>query len=227
MKVAVLSDIHQSGFWKKTIDRKDEFDKIIFLGDEFDSWENKWPLQMENAEEIIEFKEKNAEKVDLCWSNHAISYFLNEQCSGYQRDYAVEIKEFYNKNKYLYNPVYVYDKWIFSHAGVSAQWMKYNYIDELSEINPIFTKRPGIFKWIGPDGSGNNAVEGPLWIRPEALLANFVPNYNQIVGHTEKIEPIITEVNKQIFVFCDTYDHNILTVLDTKTNKVEFADLKL
>ena len=226
MKIAVLSDIHQSEFWRKVIDLKDDFDKIIFLGDEFDCWDNKWPLQIYNAEEIIKFKENNFDKVDLCWSNHAISYFLDEQCSGYQRLYAFDIKEFYQKNKNLYNPVYIYDKWIFSHAGVSIKWMKHNFIKELSAINESFLLKPSIFKWIGPEGSGNNSIEGPLWIRPDALLNNYIPNYNQVMGHTENIEPIITKKNKQIFVFCDTYDHNMLTVVDTKTDAVEFIDLK-
>lgn len=226
MKIAVISDIHQSIFWKKIIDRKNNFDKIIFLGDEFDCWENKWPFQMDNAEEIVKFKEKNFDRVDLCWSNHAISYFLDEQCSGYQREHAAGIKEFYKRNKELYNPVYIYDKWIFSHAGVSAKWMKYNLINDLGEINQLFQKKPYIFKWIGPDGSGNNPIEGPLWIRPDALLNNFVPNYSQIMGHTENIEPIVIRRKRQVFVFCDTYDHDNLTVLDTEKNEVEFFDLK-
>ena len=225
MKIAVLSDIHQTVFWKKVADQKDNFDRIVFLGDEFDCWENKWPFQMDNAEAIIEFKEKNTEKVDLCWSNHAISYFLDEKCSGYQREYAFDIKEFYNNNKKYYNPVYVYDKWIFSHAGVSQKWMEHNFINELSDINQIFLHRPQIFKWIGPEGSGNNSIEGPLWIRPDALLKNYVPNYNQIMGHTENIEPIITKKDKQTFVFCDTNEHNMLSIIDTKTDMVEFIDL--
>ncbi|MCL2809711.1 MAG: metallophosphoesterase, partial [Treponema sp.] len=122
MKVAVISDIHQTIHWRKLLDKINEFDKIIFLGDEFDCWKNKWPLQMENAQNIIEFKKENPGKIDLCWSNHAISYFLDERCSGYQDEHAIDIKEFYNKYKNLYNPVYIYDKWIFSHGGVSAKW---------------------------------------------------------------------------------------------------------
>jgi hypothetical protein len=226
MKIAVLSDIHQSEFWRKVVGQKDDFDRIIFLGDEFDCWENRWPFQIENAEAIIDFKEKNADKVDLCWSNHAISYFLNEKCSGFQKEYAFEIKEFYIKHKENYNPVYIYDKWIFSHAGVSVKWMKFNLIKELKEINQMFKDKPQIFKWTGPEGSGNNAVEGPLWIRPNALLGNFVPHYNQVVGHTENNKPVITKKNRLSFVFCDTYDHNNLTIVDTKKNIVEFIDLR-
>jgi len=222
MKIAVVSDVHQSVFWKKIIDQKDSFDKIIFLGDEFDHWENEWPHQINNANDIIDFKKGNPDKVDLCWSNHAISYFLDERCSGYQSGHARDIKEFYRKHQDFYNPIYIYDGWIFSHAGVSAKWMKHCRINELGGINQMFREKPGLFRWVGPDNYGNNPSEGPLWIRPEALIANHVPKYNQVAGHTENDEPKIVRKYRQIFVFCDTYDHNYLTVLDTGTNDVKF-----
>jgi len=226
MKIAIICDIHQSIFWRKIINQKEKIDKIIFLGDEFDCWDNIWPMQMENALDIISFKIDNPEKVDLCWSNHAISYFLDERCSGYQFEHAFDIKEFYKLNKTLFNVIYIYDNWIFSHGGISAKWMKCCGLNDINEINQLFIEKPNFFRWIGPDGYGNNANEGPLWIRPEALINNSVTEYNQVVGHSENVQPKIIRKYKQIFVFCDTPDHNYLTVLDTKTNLVEFINLK-
>ncbi|MCL2196568.1 MAG: metallophosphoesterase [Treponema sp.] len=225
MKIAVISDIHQTVYWRKIIEQMDDFDKVIFLGDEFDCWSNEWPFQIKNAENIIIFKKSFPEKVDLCWSNHAISYYLNERCSGYQGEHAYDICEYYIKHQEYYNVLYIYDNWIFSHAGISQKWMEYCRINELSEINQIFRDKPKIFKWIGPDNFGNNANEGPLWIRPEALIANSVNNYNQVAGHTEGVEPKIVKENNKMFVFCDTYEHNFLTVLYTEKNEVEFINL--
>jgi len=224
MKIAIISDIHQTIYWRKIIDQVNNFDKIIFLGDEFDCWSNIWPLQINNAENIISFKNNNPDKIDLCWSNHAISYFLNEECSGYQDEHAAEIKNFYNKYKELYNVIYIYDKWIFSHGGVSIKWMKHCGIKDLNEINPLFNERPKFFRWVGPDSYGNNPNEGPLWIRPEALLNNYVQGYNQVAGHTENIRPRIVKKDRQLFVFCDTPHHNYITVLDTKNNSVNFIN---
>jgi hypothetical protein len=226
MKIAIICDIHQSIFWRKIIDQENEFDKIIFLGDEFDTWRNKWPLQMNNAENIITFKKNNPEKVDLCWSNHAISYFLDERCSGYQAEHAIDITGFYNRYKELYNAIYIYDNWIFSHGGVSAKWMQCCGIKNVYEINQLFRERPDFFRWVGPNGYGNNSNEGPLWIRPPALINNHVTGYNQTAGHTENIQPGIIRKHKQIFVFCDTPSHNYLTVLDTQNKSVEFVNLK-
>ena len=225
MKIAIVGDIHQSVSWKKIIDSKDEYDKIIFLGDEFDTWNNKWPLQMINAENIIAFKNDNPEKVDLCWSNHAISYYLDEGCSGYQMDHAPEIKSFYIRYRDLYNVAYVYDNWLFSHAGVSAKWMQCCGIKTVYEINQLFRERPDFFRWVGPDGFGNNPNEGPLWIRPPALMNNRVNGYNQVAGHTEMDQPGIMKKDKQIFVFCDTPSHNYLTVVVTESDSVKFICL--
>ena len=180
---------------------------------------------MNNAIEIIAFKKKYPDKVDLCWSNHALSYFLDERCSGYQDIHAADIKQFYEKQKKLYNVIYIYDNWIFSHAGVSVKWMKNCEINEINEINPLFTEKPGFFRWVGPDGYGNNPKEGPLWIRPEALVNNPVIGYNQIVGHTENIQPKTIKKAGQLFVFCDTHEHNYLTILDTESNDVRFDKL--
>ncbi|MCL2802328.1 MAG: metallophosphoesterase [Treponema sp.] len=225
MKIAVVSDIHQSIYWRQLIEQVNDFDKIIFLGDEFDCWRNKWPLQMNNAENIITFKKNYPEKIDLCWSNHAASYFLDERCSGYQYERAIDINEFYIKYKDLYNVIYIYGNWIFSHGGVSAKWMRSCRIDNLNEINQLFKEKPFLFRWVGPDGCGNNSNEGPLWIRPEALITNYIQGYNQAVGHTENLQPRIVKKYKQLFVLCDTAEHNYLTVIDTKTNEVEFVKL--
>jgi len=226
MKIAIISDIHQTTHWEKIIKQKSNFDKIIFLGDEFDCWTNKWPLQMENAENIIKFKIDNCDKVDLCWSNHATSYFLDEQCSGYQKTHAIDIKEFYNKYKHLYKVIYVYDNWIFSHGGVSAIWMKHCGLKNINEINSLFEEKPNFFRWVGPNNYGNNANEGPLWIRPDALSDNFINDYNQVTGHTENILPKIMKVKKNLLVLCDTHHHNYITILDTESSKVEFDKVK-
>lgn len=222
MKIAIISDIHQSLHWRKIIDQKDDFDKIVFLGDEFDCWANTWPLQMHNAENIVAFKNENPGKVDLCWSNHAISYYLHEQCSGYQFEHVFEIFNFYQRYKELYSIVHVYDRWIISHAGVSEKWMQCCGIKGIHEINPLFNERPDFFRWVGPDGFGDNANEGPLWIRPSSLINNCVEGYNQAVGHTENEQPRTVKKNGRTFVFCDTHEHNYLTVLDTEGDFAEF-----
>ena len=226
MKIAIITDIHGSTYWRVVMKMVDKFDKIIFLGDYFDAWINRWPEQMNNACDIITFKKSFPQKVDLCWANHDTSYYLDEQCSGYQFEYAIDIKEFFKKHKDQLEIVYIYDEWIFSHAGISAKWMSCAGIKTIEEINMLFKKYPDYFRWVGPDGFGNNPNEGPLWIRPESLITNAVKNYNQVVGHTELQDgPKIISKNKLKFVFTDTRKHNHLTIVNTETNEVTFVNI--
>ncbi|MCL2181084.1 MAG: hypothetical protein FWB83_08150 [Treponema sp.] len=98
-------------------------------------------------------------------------------------------------------------------------------IKDVNAINQLFKERPNYFRWVGPDGFGNNANEGPLWIRPDALMKNCVEGYNQVAGHTENHQPKIVKNSEQTFVFCDSPEHSYLTVLDTSTNVIKFVDL--
>jgi len=221
MKILVIPDLHASTHWKKAIPLVDQYDKVVVLGDEFDTWENKWPSQMNNAKALIKFKQQYPDKVCLCWSNHATSYYLDERCSGHQSIYAIDIKEFYDTHKDLFDVCFIFDKYLFVHAGVSYKWMRAATIKKVEEINQLFKERPNFFRWVGPNGYGDNYGEGPLWIRPGALIRTAVKGYTQVVGHTEnKDHPkeYVTDTHEKIIVI-DTNQHDKLTEIDTETDE--------
>ena len=236
MKIAVISDIHGSLHWKKIIPSAGNYDKIIFLGDYFDAWENVWPQQLDNARDIITFKKKFSSKIDLCLGNHDTSYIRNGQCSGYQYNHEIEIKEFFKENKAFFNVVYAYGSWVFCHAGISEEWMKQAGLSGVSEINGFYAKKPNYFGWFGPECHGDNPNEGPLWIRPYSLLKYAIPGYNQAVGHTEqpgppffvegKSDSVFSPVKENAkYVFTDTHTHDYMTVVDTENDGVVFEKL--
>ena len=71
--IAIISDVHGRQFWKDVIPRKDEFEKIIFLGDYLDPYgfEGISNLNaLDNFKEILEFKKENIDKVVLLIGNH-------------------------------------------------------------------------------------------------------------------------------------------------------------
>jgi hypothetical protein len=220
LKIAVIPDQHQRSYWKIIIPRIDEFEKIIFLGDYFDDWENKWPHQMNNFLNIVNLKKEFPDKIDLLWGNHETSYYINERCSGYQNEHAINIEKKLKLNKDLFEIISVYDNWIFTHGGISEVWMKCAGVKSISEINQLFKETPNYFRWVGPCPNGDNANEGPLWIRPEALINNAVKNHHFCVGHTEFSTPRILTSGGQIFVFCDTKHHNYITFIDTELDKI-------
>jgi hypothetical protein len=162
-----------------------KIDKIVFLGDYFDNWVNEWPGQGENFKNIIQFKESAPDKIDVLFGNHDTSYLLNEGCSGYQPRRAKDIKKLIEDSMQFMQIMSVYDNYIFSHGGVSGEWMRCAGIKDVNEINQLFKERPDYFRWVGPDNYGDNTNEGPLWIRPVSLHLTSVKGYNQIVGHSE------------------------------------------
>jgi len=223
VKICALPDVHGSDNWRKASVLLDAFDKMIFLGDYFDAWENKWPSQMNNAKKIIQLKKEYPHKVFLCWGNHDTSYYLNEQCSGYQLEHAADIEEFLGNNKDLLESACVFDNWIFCHAGVSAAWMACAGIRKPEEISMLFKENPNYFRFVGPDMYGDNYNEGPLWIRPESLMPNAVQKYNQCVGHTEQgISPAVMRKGGYQYVLTDTRKHDYITIIDTATDEVIF-----
>jgi hypothetical protein len=194
-------------------------DKIIFLGDYFDCWKNEWPSQGENFKNIIQFKKETSEKIDVLFGNHDTSYFLDDQCSGYQPYESKVIKEMIENSMQLMQAVSVYDNYIFSHAGVSCKWMERAGIKDVNKINQSFKKRPDFFEWFGPDSYGDNPSEGPLWIRPASLYRTSVEGYNQIVGHTEVdfLRYYQSSYSGMNILCIDSRTHENIILLDTET----------
>ena len=225
MKIIVIPDIHGQEHWKKAKTKIDAVDKIVVLGDLFDHWTTGFARQMSNAGQIMKWKLQNREKVCLCWANHDTSYYLDEECSGYQHNFAFDIREFFRKHKMLFEVVFIFDNWIFSHAGVSREWMRCCGIKSPHEINELFKLRPDFFRWAGPDGFGNNYNEGPLWIRPGALLKTALDNWNFVCGHTEVNEnktkaPLVLEhENGGRVILIDTPRHDCIVEIDTVTGE--------
>jgi hypothetical protein len=220
MQIICVPDIHQSNHWRKLLglDLK-TIDKIVFLGDYFDCWENEWPSQGENFENIIQFKKETSEKIDVLFGNHDTSYLLDDRCSGYQHHKAKNIKKMIEKSLQFMQAVSVYGNYIFSHAGVSYRWMERAGIKDVSKINQELKKRPDFFKWFGPDSYGDNLGEGPLWIRPASLHRTSVEGYNQIVGHTEVdfLSYCQSSYSGMNILCIDSRTHDNIILLDTET----------
>ena len=136
-------------------------------------------------------------------------------------------------------------KIVFSHAGFSRTWVKsildvfgilenhwsVSFLNEqwhMISLNPYsesFNARfEEILDWYGFfSGSGNEITQGPLWIRPEALLKDAFYE-TQIVGHTELClgdyvflsEKDININRKNNLIVADSNNHLIFDVIDTE-----------
>ena len=129
-KIAIIPDVHGRQFWKIVREHKDEFDKIVFLGDyvapyPYEEITNKQAIDV--FKEVVEFNKENPYKVVLLLGNHDFSYFNMEICEC-RTDHAnwSWLNSFYMENIKLFDLCWetnVGDKrFFFSHSGVRRGW---------------------------------------------------------------------------------------------------------
>lgn len=226
MKILALGDTHGKTSWERFVN-PDLYDKIIFIGDYFDSFDIPGNKQIENFSKIMEFKMNNDEKVVLLMGNHDFHYLdMGEQYSGFQKGYQYDIREMVKNNLQHIKMCHVENDFLFTHAGVTNTWLNsvgYNGEDPLDIfLNDLFTYTPKKFCFTsGPknDGYGNEITQGPLWVRPEALRQDairVIPGservWTHVVGHTQRTSIVLAED----IIAIDVLDYNLqaLQIID-------------
>jgi hypothetical protein len=205
MKTIVLGDTHGRSFWK-LITHQENPDRVIFIGDYFDSYDIPGPEQIQNFKEIIEYKNKGINEVILLIGNHDYHYMkgITEQYSGYQHNLATSIQFELEDNKQHLQMAYQMGEFLFTHAGVSSEFMDSVFgkggwkTEEIVDLlNEQFKYKPQTFgfglavdatKALWLDPYGDNREQSPIWIRPRSLMAanreTLRKQVIQVVGHT-------------------------------------------
>jgi len=203
MKTVILGDTHGRSNWKLAIHQEEPVDRVIFIGDYFDSFDIPGVEQIDNFKQIIQYKENNPQvEVILLIGNHDYHYFPEigyNGTSGYQSRIAPSIIQVIDENRKHLQMAYGFDKYLFTHAGVSPTFMDGEFGDEgwvkenvVSQLNDLFKYKPKSFEFNGVDASGDNTYQTPIWIRPRSLMSvnkkhnkGLKKDYIQIVGHTQ------------------------------------------
>lgn len=195
MKRIAIGDTHGRHGWRKFLDG--DFDEFYFVGDYFDDYqETPAQSQIVNFFAIVSAARKDP-RIKLCLGNHDFHYLrglpYHERYSGYQRGPHWDITIALESAMDVIKPVYVTeDKYIISHAGVTKTFMDRFSLTDPLEINDLFLRNRMSLAWVGHDPYGNDPENGPIWVRPEALLGDKLGGYKQIVGHT-KVQKILTQ----------------------------------
>ena len=154
MKILIVPDTHGSHNWEivKTIP-KENYDKIIFMGDYFDSWDNQWPDQGENFKNECDFVREDILNRKMVFGNHCWSYISGSRdggaVSGHQISKIGEIRALLNANYDILDIAEEYDGWIFSHAGFSKTWVD-------GYFKPLLHQE--LDKWPEEDENGKGVV---------------------------------------------------------------------
>lgn len=250
MKILVIPDIHGSHEWEEAKKiSKTKYDYAVFLGDYFDSWENNWPDQGENFRAICDFVREDIQHRKLLLGNHDWSYLSKTVhgagVSGHQNDKAKVIEKLLTENLDILDLAFECNGYVFSHAGFSKTWIQSvlkmacadgsewstDFINSLwhkISLNPEDEKFNYEFEelldWHGYiSASGNEVTQGPLWIRPEALLKDSYYKV-QVVGHTELCstdyitlsENGMNDDEAKKIILADSPRHTCFGIFDTK-----------
>ena len=226
MKTLILGDTHGRSNWKLAI-HQEQPDRVIFIGDYFDSFEFSGVEQIDNFKQIIQYKESNPQvEVVLLIGNHDHHYFPEigyTGTSGYQAGVGHSITQVIDENRHHLQMAYGFGDFLCTHAGVSPVFMDQVFgSDDWSkesvvvDLNELFRYKPRAFDFNGFDSSGDNTTQTPIWIRPRSLMSankkhkkGLKKDYIQIVGHTQMQKIDLTGSDKFTggrYYFIDTMD---------------------
>ncbi len=189
----ILGDTH--GHWTpiKEIYNDTKPDEVILLGDYCDSFSLTSQDMVTCWNNIQKLKKKHKGLFHLVMGNHDWHYINgSERYSGYKQGTWNAMHDLLNKawdDKELHI-AYVdkVNKTIYSHAGITKTWIKEwsnPPLDMLDEVNEYGLN----FSHMSFDVYGDSKWQGPLWVRPTALISDIYEDeegviWTQIVGHT-------------------------------------------
>ena len=221
-RVCVIPDMHGSSAWEAVHSLK--FDYSVSLGDWFDNPDISTIQQIKNFKRYMEWVKIDPEHRFTCIGNHDLAYldeYPYQEISGHDAVHHEEISHLLMSNIKFLRPYVKIENCVFSHAGVSAFWLASNHMNGIEDLDiPYWWKSPALqFDLRGYDPSGNDVTQGPLWIRPEALLySSFYPL--QCIGHTEICKDnylyVCNEDESKRIIFCDSPTHDLVQIIDLK-----------
>ena len=174
-KILVIGDVHGRNEWSQILEENPDYDRVVFMGDYFDSWDLSAEIQMDNFKDICRMKDISPDKIILLYGNHDLHYLLQgEKYSGYQGVFASQIKDLLEDNEDKLQWAYEEDLFLFTHAGVSNEWCKNHSVNRSMPVDDINQQPLSSF------GFKN--------CRPFSLLQDHIGGFKQVVGHTEKKE---------------------------------------
>lgn len=192
-----IGDMH--GKWDKFFNKDftpkyniNDYNKIIFIGDYWDSFDVDFETQRKTFNAIIELKKQYPDRFVLLLGNHDVHYLYLDtyyRGNGFQEKYATPIHTYMIDNAHLFDYFYMYENVFCSHAGLTSLFLneieeKYDLkINDLLDVK-IRNEIKEMFFYTKQNG-GFDPFDGPLWCRPNKIN-NHPPSENivQVFGHT-------------------------------------------
>lgn len=215
-RVLVVPDAHlKTETIEKGLELADLFmaTHVVLLGDYFDNWSAPRVDYIKMAEYLKKMLKVNPNVFPLL-GNHELSY-LGFPCSGYSKEAADVVKGCIENDKRFWTCVAI-DGVLYSHAGVTDGWVRYNKlltenerrynlktsaaVEMLEEKIARAEENKKIFYQVGASRGGTYQSPSPLWADLSELLADPIGDCKQVVGHT----PVKNIEHFGNIWFCDT-----------------------
>lgn len=214
-----IGDIHGRNNWKRIAEEHPN-DRIVFLGDYCDPYENMRNCDvLSNLLDIIELKTKRKDDIILLLGNHDMHYLYEDFTVGtrFNQGIAELIKDLFEERREYFQFAYQEENILFTHAGVSFLWWN-KYFKGLSNENaptiaeqlnnPTEKQLKAMFQ-VGYSRGGYSERGGIFWADAEETRNDPLPSLHQVVGHTQMdcILTINPFINTSI-TYCDCLKNN-------------------
>jgi len=186
-KVLVIPDVHlkpwmfdQAG----SLYKEEKCDKIVFLGDLIDDWDQEKNLDLYNEtfDRAIAFA-KDHQNLFICYGNHDMSYVWDKMESGYSpwaRELAVrrlrELRDALPAENCAF--IHLMDNVMFSHGGLTLSFVMQHFGSSGASIDSIVSSVNSM--WVDKLWKDDS----PIWARPQNGYRTYPFDLLHVVGHT-------------------------------------------
>ena len=237
MQVLIIPDVHLKF---KMFDRADailksgQAEKAVVLGDLVDDWHCEMRDDMYKTlfERARKFHKEHPNTL-WCWGNHDLAYFHCHPCSGTSIMHMGTIRAYQRRwikavggqgHGLALAIVHKIDNVLFSHAGISADWVERNLSKKQQET------LENVLKGINEaDLLALWEKDSPVWYRPQIDGENMWGPFYHVVGHTPlyKVEDGFNVVSTD--VFSSDRDGEVtgerrFIIVDTESGNWRYAD---
>ena len=131
LKTVVIGDIHGRTTWKEIVDLEPDANVVVFMGDYFDSRDRlAGAKQLQNFLDIVAWKLEmealGTKDVVMLFGNHDFHYmpwFTRDPYSGFLPYMASKYRKALVSNMHHLSLAYAQGDVLFTHAGVSVEWL--------------------------------------------------------------------------------------------------------
>lgn len=186
-KVLVIPDVHLKPLMFDQADniyKEEKCDKIVFLGDLIDDWDQEKNLGLYNStfDRAIAFA-KDHQNMFICYGNHDMSYVWDEMESGYSpfaRELVVSRLRELSDALPVENCAFIHlmDNVIFSHGGLTLSFIMQHFGSSATSIDSIVRSVNSM------SGDKLWKDDSPIWARPQNGYRTYPFDMLHVVGHT-------------------------------------------